>query len=681
MNPKTSVLSAVIACGLAAVPARPETPFDPVRGLVLRGTVVTMDDEHRVLENASVLVRNDQILAIWPGRKAPKGTPVGDAVTIELGPSALIFPGLINLHNHPTFDMLPLWPAPSSHTQPAAGRPLGTEPYANRYQWNRMFGAASPEFRRLVDSPQFALSPQGLDRQAETIKYAEVEALLGGGTALQGAPTLAATDGLLVRNVEGTNFGRARIQSFVSPIASLAGADLDLVRGRMESGATDAWLVHLAEGVGDADRRPGDPVSSRAEFATLKGKGLLADTTVVIHGLALEAADFAEMRAAPSARLDGTGDGLGAKLVWSPLSNFLLYGHTAQVYDALAADVLVSLGTDWTPSGSRNLLGELKVADVTLRASSLLGSKRALVPELSVDGKHGHEAREAERALDRLLVDMVTRNPAKAVRWYDKVGSIEAGKTADLLVLTPPRRARRHGLPSSPYRELIDATERDVRLVLVGGEPLAGDASLMKRLKDGDYETVASACRCYEKGVDVTKDGVPKGDQTLAVIQQTLGDALNALGGDHPPAGGGPADDTNTYSYLKQHVPLPFPMTDAQFRQFVLVPVAGTVGGKLNLERLTLPPLLTDDDDFFFDVLGARIDPVTSTIDDPTPPFLLYPSNANHVIDGFNPFDADRFEERWYGLGGHPGSEDDDDDGQIPWCCDAFAAGSCARNR
>jgi hypothetical protein len=37
---------------------------------------------------------------------------------------------------------------------------------------------------------------------------------------------------------------------------------------------------------------------------------------------------------------------LGAKLVWSPLSNLMLYGLTTNVYQALAARVLVSLGTD-----------------------------------------------------------------------------------------------------------------------------------------------------------------------------------------------------------------------------------------------------------------------------------------------------------------------------------------------
>ena len=64
-------------------------------------------------------------------------------------------------------------------------------------------------------------------------------------------------------------------------------------------------------------------------------------------------------------------------------------------------------------------------------------------------------------------------------------------------------------------------------------------------------------------------------------------------------------------------------MTDAQFMQLVLIPEAGTIGGKLNLERLTLTPLFTIDDQFFFDVLGDRINSVTGLLDDPTPPFKL----------------------------------------------------------
>jgi hypothetical protein len=95
----------------------------------------------------------------------------------------------------------------------------------------------------------------------------------------------------------------------------------------MQNGEIDAWLVHLAEGVPGYARPPGNPISSRSEFTLLKSKGLLTDMTVIVHGIALEAQDFTQMRATPSIRHDGSGDELGAKLVWSPLSNVLLYGR------------------------------------------------------------------------------------------------------------------------------------------------------------------------------------------------------------------------------------------------------------------------------------------------------------------------------------------------------------------
>ena len=159
-------------------------PFNPARGLVLRGTIVTMNDQHTVIENGSVLVRNDRIVALWQGPNAPFGTPVGDAEIVDFGPTALIFPGMINLHDHPTFDMLRLWPAPSSDAQPTLGRPLGTEPYANRYQWNDMLGFSPPEFRRLVENPQLALvSSLGLNLNTEMVKYAKVKARLRNGEA------------------------------------------------------------------------------------------------------------------------------------------------------------------------------------------------------------------------------------------------------------------------------------------------------------------------------------------------------------------------------------------------------------------------------------------------------------------------------------------------------------------
>ena len=95
----------------------------------------------------------------------------------------------------------------------------------------------------------------------------------------------------------------------------------------------------------------------------------------------------------------------GASMVWSPLSNLLLYGDTAKVEEAKAAGVRIGLGSDWSPTGSKNLLGELKVA-------KLVSDARGTLFE------------------DRELVAMATRNGAAILKWDKALGSIEAGKRA-----------------------------------------------------------------------------------------------------------------------------------------------------------------------------------------------------------------------------------------------------------
>ena len=184
----------------------------------------------------------------------------------------------------------------------------------------------------------------------------------------------------------------------------------------------------------------------------------------------------------------------------------------------LAEGLTVSLGTNWTPSGSDTLLDELKVADITLRDARVLGDSRSAVPGLA-----------DEALLDRALVDMVTRNPALTLRWPE-VGSIAEGKVADVLVLHRPTKTPTNGMPDSPYRSLIDATSRDVALVLVAGNPIAGDTPVMASLKHGDFDVVGGSQFRTTKAVDVTTS-VPLPNARLAAIEKRLADALSALGG------------------------------------------------------------------------------------------------------------------------------------------------------
>lgn len=607
----TGVLVAVLLAALAAgdLAAAP-------RAILLTGTVVTMDDRHRVLADGNVLVRDRLVAAVWSG-PPPPGVDTRSARRVHAGPRGLIFPGLINLHDHPPFSVLPVWPAPATHAQPEVGRPTGREPYDFRYQW----GSAPPaELARVVRNPRSLGDADTLDLQSEMLLYAQANAALAGETAIQGSPT-DPVNGLIVRDVDGVNFGRDRIEERVSNVDA-GFNDAEELAGRMAAGEVDAWLVHLAEGVRDGDRAAGSTYSSRRELDTIDSLSLLTSATVVIHGTALERRDFAAMRRA------------GAKLVWSPLSNLALYGRTTNVYEALAEGVSVSLGTDWAPTGSKTLLDELKVADISLRSSRVLGRSRGDVPALADD-----------RAIDRVLVDMVTRNPAQAIGWSE-VGSIEPGKHADLFVVQRPKTSPTGGRPASVYRSLIDATQEDVRLTIVDGRPVAGDIDAMRAAGARGTWTVRSAARGYAKSVAYQSGKPPRGLR-LTVIVQRLRNALRALGGDGAKAASGPPVRSATFSYLKSrwNGGRVAAMSDAAFRKTVLDPRYGGPGGLLDLERIELSPLFTADDRFFFTVVEGRR--TTSGLPAAaSPPFRLYRTNVNQARGGSNPFAG--FRARWY---------------------------------
>lgn len=105
----------------------------------------------------------------------------------------------------------------------------------------------------------------------------------------------------------------------------------------------------------------------------------------------------------------------------------------------------MAIGCDWGPSGTKNLLGELKIARLT---SNHLGGLFN----------------------DEQLVRMVTTIPAKMMGWDTFLGSVEAGKQADLLVIGKPA--------GDPYTALIDSTETDVAAVVIGGRLRAARATL-----------------------------------------------------------------------------------------------------------------------------------------------------------------------------------------------------------
>ena len=401
----TAVASAASVTNVAAIIASADK-----KNVILHGRVVTMNANFDVLDNGYVWINNGAILAVSDTHAALENAislAKGDIKEIPIvNVDGDILPGMIDLHNHPEYAIYPLLPIQRK--------------YKDRYEW-RFYD--DDYQRRITHLNTLMTQAQYFDLGVEVGRYGEMKALVGGTTSLQGSrPNMAyAKQECLVRNIETSQVA-----------ARLAFSRVDIGRDALEwqrmadEKKRGMMVVHLAEGVGP--RMAG-------EFEAIKRSGLLGPELIAIHGVGLTAAQFNEMASA------------GAKLVWSPLSNFILYGETAKIAAAKAAGVAISLAPDWAPSGSKSSLGELKVADlVNKRALNLLFT-------------------------DRELVAMVTVNPAAAMGWQGRLGVIAAGYLADIVVVDR--------LTSDPYRNLINAIEENIRLVIVRGEALYGDAPLM----------------------------------------------------------------------------------------------------------------------------------------------------------------------------------------------------------
>ena len=370
-----------------------------VQDRIFRGTICALDDQHTVYPDGLLWISGNTIRAVVPSAEAlpaARKLPV-----VETG--GVFYPGLIDLHKHMTYDIRGPWFAPRQYT-------------------NRTEFFFDPDYRRTVENP-CRLLVQYEDLLDDVCLYAEIKALAGGTTSLEGAaPWSREYTSLLARNVEFDNFGQDRIHQTIWDVTPETAPALRELMPKL-----DAWIYHLSEGTGDYGQQ---------RFSDLKQFQLLTNKLVAIHALGLNESQFAELAAA------------GASVVWSPLGNLRLYGRTADIAAARKTGVNICLGSEWAPSGSKNALFDLKV----------------------VDQWNQHKLNGLFS--DREIVEMVTRNPAQAVNWKQHAGHLAAGNSADLILLRKKNR--------DPYRNLIEATEQDVELVMVDGAPVYGGVDLIQ---------------------------------------------------------------------------------------------------------------------------------------------------------------------------------------------------------
>jgi hypothetical protein len=212
------------------------------------------------------------------------------------------------------------------------------------------------------------------------------------------------------------------------------------------------FITHLEEGF-DSEAQDGVGILERANCLT--------EHDLLIHCIGFSDEDIRKVKQA------------GASVSWCPGSNMLMFNVTCKIRKLLHAGVNVALGTDSTHSGSLNILAEMKYA-------------RKLYREL-----YGEELPASA------VFDMVTRNAAMAFRIWDRTGSLEPGKLADVAVF--------RALHEDPYESLALAGMEDLELLVIAGKPVYGLESVY-----GDLIT---------KGLDA---GERKGYSRIKVGNRTM---------------------------------------------------------------------------------------------------------------------------------------------------------------
>lgn len=426
-------------------PARP--PSGSSKALLLRGArIVTMDGQRRIVDG-DVLVEGGRVKSIGRPARRPDGQQTIDCSGL------VILPGLIQAHIHlcqtlfrGLADDLPLeawlerriWPLEAAHTPESV-------------YWSAMLGAA--------------------------------ELLLGGTTAILDMETVrhttAAFEALEAIGLRATA-GKCLMDA--APAASPAALREPTGRALQESadlcerwhGAAGGRLRYcfaprfapscsgpLLRAVSDLAERAGAVVHTHAAETPLELE-MVKRATGHDEINYLDSVGIAGPRAALAHCVWVTPEGVkrlaeqATNVVHCPSSNLKLGSGIAPVPEMLAAGCRVAIGADGAPCNNRlDGFTEMRLAALIQK------------PRLGPDALPAIEA-----------LELATLGGARALGLEREIGSIEAGKQADLIVLDLDGPHAQPAEADLVSRIVYSAQPADVRHVLVGGRVVVRDGVL-----------------------------------------------------------------------------------------------------------------------------------------------------------------------------------------------------------
>lgn len=419
------------------------TTTAPLDLLLLPEWIVPVEPAGVVLREHALGIRDGRIALLAPREEALQ---VAARERREL-PGTLLAPGLVNAHGHAAMslfrglaDDLPLMTWLQEHIWPAEAK------------W------VSEDFVR--DGTELAIAEQlkgGVTAfsdmyffpavASEVVHHCGVRAQITIPVLNFPVPGAHDTDEALRRGLELFNDLRhhPRIRVAFGPHAPYTVSDDRLERVRVLAEQLDAGIhMHVHETAHEVQQA----LEQHGErpLARLARLGLLGPRFQAVHMTQIDDADLELLVH------------YNASVIHCPESNLKLASGFCPVERLWQAGVNVAVGTDGAASNNDlDLLGETRTA--ALLAKAVAGSATAL---------------DAHRALR-----MATLNGARALGIADECGSLQPGKSADLVAFDLS------ALPQQPVydpvSQLIYASGRDcVKHVWVAGKPLLEDGQLLR---------------------------------------------------------------------------------------------------------------------------------------------------------------------------------------------------------
>lgn len=448
-------------------------------GFLLKGKVLTPDG---VLDPGEVLIIGNEITCVAEDCSSSSGY---DGVT-WIDTHGIISPGLIDCHNHVAYNFLPEWiPSPP-------------EIFDNRYQW-----AEDPDYETHI--APYADRRSSNDTFCPAAKWGELRSLVHGTTTMQDQPSASGScTNWGIRNANRYHqLGYDHKEANIGSVRDITDADADDILAGFERAEDPITRIHwhMAEGVSGnhideefASYVGRDPRSNRHQ-----GVSLLGPQSILIHSLTLTDGELEEVA------------GAGAKIVWSPSSNWALYSATANIQRILEMGIMTGLGPDWTVSGEDEMLSEMRFALAYARGE--------------IEGSIESPLVTPER-----LWRMATRDGASVLDLTEereglegRIGLLERGTRADVAVFASSG--------PDPYEALINTRAPEVRLVMIDGAVFYGDENLRDATARNEYCEDLDACGtskfiCVQDSP--TADN--RRDETLEDVRGQLVDILEGYG-------------------------------------------------------------------------------------------------------------------------------------------------------